>query len=51
MNQLWSGMNVNAHTLTTTITGSKNSQKGVNSHVDYQNHNALGPPKVSPLQA
>ena len=40
-----------AHTLTTTITGSKNSQKGVNSQVDYQNHNALGPPKVSPLQA
>ena len=29
----------------------KNSQKGVNSQVDYQNHNALGPPKVSPLQA
>ena len=40
-----------AHTLTTTTTGSKNSQKGVNSQVDYQNHNALGPPKVSPLQA
>ena len=37
--------------LTTTITGSKNSQKGVNSQVDYQNHNALGPAKVSPLQA
>ena len=34
----------------TTITGSKNSQQGVNSQVDYQNHNALGPPKVSPLQ-
>ena len=33
----------NAHTLITTITGSKNSQKGVNSQVDYQNHNALGP--------
>ena len=29
----------------------KNSRKGVNSRVDYQNHNALGPPKVSPLQA
>ena len=27
------------------------TQKGVNSQVDYQNHNALGPPKVSPLQA
>ena len=26
-------------------------KKGVNSQVDYQNHNALGPPKVSPLQA
>ena len=25
--------------------------KGVNSQVDYQNHNALGLPKVSPLQA
>ena len=37
--------------LKTTITGSKNSQKGVNSQVDYQNHNALGAPKVSPLQA
>ena len=30
------------HTLTTT-TGSKCSQKGVNSQTDYQNHNALGP--------
>ena len=39
----WLGMNVNTHTLTTTTTGSKNSQKGVNSQVDYQNHNALGP--------
>ena len=39
------------HTHTTIITGSKNSQKGVNSQVDYQNRNALGPPKVSPLQA
>ena len=34
----------NTHTLTTTITGSKNSQKGVNSQVDYQNHNTLPPP-------
>ena len=34
-------MNVkDSHTLTTTTTGSKNSQKGVNSQVDYQNHNA-----------
>ena len=50
MNQFWSGNECGrAHTLTTTTTGSKNSQKGVNSQVDYQNHNALGPPKVSPL--
>ena len=40
-----------AHTLTTTTPGSKNSQKGVNSQIDYQNHNALWPPKVSPLEA
>ena len=40
-----------AHTLTTTTTGSKNAQKGVNSQVDYQIHSTLGPPKVSPLQA
>ena len=26
-------------------------KKIVNSQVDYQNHNALGPPEVSPLQA
>ena len=30
-------------THTPTTTGSKTSQKGVNSQVDYQNHNALGP--------
>ena len=48
MNQFWSGNECErAHTLTTTTTGSKNSKKGVNSQVDYQNHNALGPPKVS----
>ena len=52
MNQVWSGNECErAHTLTTTTTGSKNSQKRVNSQVDYQNHNALGPPKVCPLQA
>ena len=46
MNQFWSGNECErAHTLTTTTTGSKNSQKGVNNQVDYQNHNALGPPK------
>ena len=45
MNPFWSGNECErAHTLTTTTTGSKNSQKGVNSQVDYQNHNALGPP-------
>ena len=44
MNQVWSGNECErAHTLTTTTTGSKNSQKGVNSQVDYQNHNTLGP--------
>ena len=32
------------HTLTTTTTCSKNSQKGVNSQVDYKNNNALPPP-------
>ena len=30
-------------TLTTTTTGSKNSQKEANSQVDYQNLNALAP--------
>ena len=48
MNQFWSGNECErAHTLTTTTTGSKNSQKGVNSQVDYQNHNALGPKGLS----
>ena len=51
MNQLLGENECEILTLTTTITGSKCSQKGVNSQVDYQNHNALGPPKVSPLQA
>ena len=46
MNQFWSGNECErTHTLTTITTGSKNSQKGVNSQVDYQNHNALGPPR------
>ena len=35
------------HTPTTTVTGSKCSQKGVNSQVDYQYHNALGPKSLS----
>ena len=39
------------HTLTTTTTGSKNSQKEANNQTDYQSHNALGPPKVPSLQA
>ena len=38
----------NSHTLTTTTTGSKNSQKEVNNQMDDQNH-ALCPPKVSSL--
>ena len=46
MNQGWSGNECErALTLSTTTTVSKNSQKGVNSQVDYQNHNGLGPPK------
>ena len=40
-----------SHTLTTTTTGSKNSQKEANNQTDYQSHNALGPPKVPSLQA
>ena len=40
-----------AHTLTTTTTGSKCSQKEANNQTDYQSHNALGPPKVPSLQA
>ena len=31
------------HTLTTTTTGSKCSQKEANNQTDYQSHNALGP--------
>ena len=41
----------NSHTLTTTTTGSKCSQKEANNQTDYQSHNALGPPKVPALQA
>ena len=33
------------HTLTTTTTGSKCSQKEANNQTDYQSHNGLGPPK------
>ena len=32
-----------AHTLTTTTTGSKNSQKEANHQTDYQSRNSLGP--------
>ena len=39
------------HTLTTTTTGSKCSQKEANNQTDYQSHNTLGPPKVSSLEA
>ena len=41
----------NSHTLRTTTTGSKCSQKEANNQTDYQSHNALGPPKVPSLQA
>ena len=47
MNQLLGENECEILTLTTTITGSKGSQKGVNSQVDYQNHNALGPRSLS----
>ena len=51
MNQFWSGNECeNSHTLTTTTTGSKNSQKEGNNQADYQSHNALGPPEVPSLQ-
>ena len=39
----------NIHTLTTTTTGSKTSQKEVNSQIDLQN-SVLGAPKVVSLQ-
>ena len=39
----------NTHTLTTTTTGSKNSQKEVNNQSDNQNQYSI-PPKVSSLQ-
>ena len=46
MNQVWSGNeSENSHTITTTTTGSKCSQKEVNNQTDYQSFNALGPPK------
>ena len=46
MNQVLGGNECErTHTLTTTTTGSKNSQKGVNSQVDYQNHKCSGSPK------
>ena len=41
----------NSHTLTTTTTGSKCSQKEANNQTDYQSPNALGPSKVPSLQA
>ena len=44
MNQFWSGKECEkTHTLTTTTTGSKCSQKEDNNQTDYQSHNALGP--------
>ena len=43
MNQFWGENECEILTHSQQITDSKNSQKGVNSQVDYQNHNALGP--------
>ena len=44
MNQVWSGNECErTHTLTTTTTGSKCSQKEANNQTDYQSHS--GPPK------
>ena len=40
----------NSHTLTTTTTGSKNSQKEANNQTDNQN-SVLCPPKVPSLQS
>ena len=41
----------NSHTLKTTTTGSKCSQKEANNQTNYHDHNTLGPPKVPSLQA
>ena len=50
MNQFWSGNECErAHTLTTTTTGFKCSQKEANSQTDYQSHNALPPPPQGPF--
>ena len=44
MNQGWSGNECErAHTLTTTTTGSRNSQNEANIPTDYQSHNTLPP--------
>ena len=51
MNQFWDGNECERdHTLTTTTTGSKCSQKEANNLTDYQSHNGLGPAKVPSLQ-
>ena len=50
LNQFWSGNECErAHTLTTTTTGSKNSQKEANNQRSNQN-SVLCPPKVPSLQ-
>ena len=50
MDQFWSGNECErAHTLTTTTTGSKNSQEEANNQTSNQN-SVLGPPKVPSLQ-
>ena len=52
MNQFWSGNECEILTHSQQQPQApKNLQKEVNSQVDYQNHNALGPPKASRLQA
>ena len=50
MNQFWSGNECErAHTLTTTTTGSKNSQKEANNQTSNQNSVLCPPPKVGPF--
>ena len=50
MNQFWSGNECErTHTLTTTTTGSKNSQKESNNQTSNQN-SVLCPPKILPYR-
>ena len=51
MNQFWSGNECEILThAQQQPQAPKTNKKGINSQVDYQNQNALGAPKVSPLQ-